>query len=351
MVTKCKGCGIELQYDHPEELGYTPKKEADLCQRCFRMQHYDDAGYSMKQGIDDRQVLRKAVGQDGLIVWVADCLDLEAGLPCETENLFSNRTVLLALTKCDLLPSTLSREKLFRFVQERLKVHRFFPAACCFLRRGNQEDLWNLQKRIQNLCKNQKVLFLGKANAGKSTLLNQLIHSQQLTVTRYPGTTLAFNEITIQDWKYIDTPGLLNQESILLALPERALKTVLPTVPLKPQVYQIYENQSFAIGGLCRIDCFPKAKTTVVFYLGERLQIHRGKIKKSDELWAVHQGTLLSPTTEEHVDQWHLFSFEDLDSKTDLCIYGLGWITVRNMKKAVIRVPSHVTVCKRKAMI
>ena len=53
MAIKCKGCGIELQYDDPNRLGYSPKIGADYCQRCFRMTHYDDAGISMRKGIDE----------------------------------------------------------------------------------------------------------------------------------------------------------------------------------------------------------------------------------------------------------------------------------------------------------
>ena len=39
----CIGCGVHVQTEHPEELGYAPKsaleKEATICQRCFRLKH------------------------------------------------------------------------------------------------------------------------------------------------------------------------------------------------------------------------------------------------------------------------------------------------------------------------
>ena len=36
----CKGCGVVLQSSDAAAIGYTPKMEADYCQRCFRIRHY-----------------------------------------------------------------------------------------------------------------------------------------------------------------------------------------------------------------------------------------------------------------------------------------------------------------------
>ena len=42
MSKKCKGCGVLLQQDDKNAIGYTPKISGDYCQRCFRITHYDD---------------------------------------------------------------------------------------------------------------------------------------------------------------------------------------------------------------------------------------------------------------------------------------------------------------------
>ena len=55
----CKGCGIKLQYDDRDKVGYSPKENAQYCQRCFRIKHYDDLMYSMKTGIKPDEVLKK----------------------------------------------------------------------------------------------------------------------------------------------------------------------------------------------------------------------------------------------------------------------------------------------------
>ncbi len=79
MMTKyCKGCGVRLQDEDREALGYTPKLDKDYCQRCFRIRHYDDVMISMQQGIDGAQVLQRIARYDALILWVVDIFDFEA---------------------------------------------------------------------------------------------------------------------------------------------------------------------------------------------------------------------------------------------------------------------------------
>ena len=41
-MSKCHGCGIELQNFDNKLLGYTKNLDSDLCERCFRIKHYND---------------------------------------------------------------------------------------------------------------------------------------------------------------------------------------------------------------------------------------------------------------------------------------------------------------------
>ena len=41
-MTICKGCGAVLQTTDSKMIGYSPKAEAEYCQRSFRLIHYDD---------------------------------------------------------------------------------------------------------------------------------------------------------------------------------------------------------------------------------------------------------------------------------------------------------------------
>ena len=120
-MTKCRGCGIELQYEDEKAPGYTPKKDSEYCQRCFRLMHYDDLTVSMRKGIDPDEVLNRVAEMDCLILWVADLFDFEAGMIPGINRLLTDKDIILAANKRDILPDTLSPDKCARFIFSRLK--------------------------------------------------------------------------------------------------------------------------------------------------------------------------------------------------------------------------------------
>ena len=121
MTKYCKGCGVRLQDEDREAIGYTPNLEKDYCQRCFRIRHYDDVMISMQKGIDGAQVLQRIARYDALILWVVDIFDFEANMLPGLSRHLPGRDIVMIATKRDLLPQTLSDEKLAMFVLQRLK--------------------------------------------------------------------------------------------------------------------------------------------------------------------------------------------------------------------------------------
>ena len=87
-IVKCKGCGVTLQYDDPNQLGYTPKKDSEYCQRCFRLSHYGDQMVSLKTGIDPDHVVETIQKTKGTLVWVVDGLDIDHGFMDDFNALF-----------------------------------------------------------------------------------------------------------------------------------------------------------------------------------------------------------------------------------------------------------------------
>ena len=79
-MRRCSGCGAILQSEDKTRIGYTPKEDSSYCQRCFRLIHYDDLTISMKTGIDPDAVLNGIADMDGMILYVADLFDFEAGM-------------------------------------------------------------------------------------------------------------------------------------------------------------------------------------------------------------------------------------------------------------------------------
>ena len=52
MTKYCKGCGVLLQNEDENALGYVPTLDASYCQRCYRIRHYGDVTINMQQGIE-----------------------------------------------------------------------------------------------------------------------------------------------------------------------------------------------------------------------------------------------------------------------------------------------------------
>ena len=194
---------------------------------------------------------------------------------------------------------------------------------------------------------------MGVANAGKSTVLNHLLASKDLTTSQNPGTTLDLVPIPFEDYTIYDTPGIENTHSLLTHLQPKDLKTVIPTKPIRPFVSQIFEDQSFAAAGLARLDVVVSGKATVVGYFSRSLSIHIGKLSNEDALWQKHLNGMLVPCVDTSLLTMHTFHAPKLEGeKMDVCIHGLGWFCISGQVKDVyVKVHKGIQVTFRKAMI
>lgn len=349
-MTKCKGCGVTLQTEFPGQPGYTPKAGSTYCQRCFRLIHYDDLTMSMKKGIDPDEVVEKIAGMDALILWVVDLFDFEAGMISGINRKLSGHDIIMAATKRDLLPATVGSEKLADFVFARLKEQGITIRELILVSANSDEGLNDIREAVAEYSNGRPVVVMGRANSGKSTLLNRLMKDNALTMSRYPGTTLDFNEIEIDGYRYIDTPGIEIDHSLLMDVEEKDLKTISLASTVKPVVFQLRGNQSFAVGGLVRLDLSGCEKASCVWYCSDRLQIHRSKLENADELWQKHYGGMLSPVGEQK--DFVKYSRRKNDEKMDVVIDGLGWACISGkVENVTVHVPKGIGVTFRKAML
>lgn len=347
---KCKGCGVELQDQFENEIGYTPDLNKGYCQRCFRLSHYGDVMYSLKQGIPADKVLTSLQHEQGILAWVVDLFDFESGFIPDFNEVFKDRTIILVVTKSDLLMNVLTPEKCIEFIQSRCKaLHIHYDGLIVNGIYGKEEAL-EIKHALKHYAKGHKVIVAGKANAGKSTFLNSLMGTDALTTSRYPGTTIDFNPLVIDDeLTIIDTPGIEGSYSMIMEVEEKDLKTVCPFVPIKPSVYQAYSDQMYAIGGLVRLDLIGVKKASFVTYISNRIKIHRSNYNSGDAMWKKHKGSLFAPSVK---GDYKLVEYGPFKDKSDIVIHGLGWITLSgNYEKIRLHVPKNVYVTVRKAMI
>ena len=346
----CKGCGVKLQTIDKDKVGYSPKEGSEYCQRCFRLIHYDDLTVSMRQGIDPDTIIHKVAEMDTLILWVVDLFDFEASMIPGLNRKFLEKDIILVATKRDLLPSTLGSEKLAKFVYGRLKEYGISIKELILTEQDDEKGYRDIEEAVKEYANGREVAVIGRANAGKSTMLNHLLHKDILTASKYPGTTLDFNRITHNGIVYIDTPGIEIEGSILMEVEENVLKQILPKHSIKPRVFQLKGDQSFALGGLVRIDCIGCEKASIVFYCSDDLPIHRGKVENADMNWEKHYGEMYTPIA-MHSD-FEIHSSKKEEEKYDVVVHGLGWIATHGtIKNIVVKTPKNVNVTFRKAML
>ena len=349
-MAKCLGCGIELQSTNASAAGYTPKEDVQYCQRCFRLRHYGDFNSALLPSDDNQEIFASITKIDALFFWVVDLFDFESSFVENINRHLKGKDIIMILTKRDLLPPTLSQNKLNRFVKSRLREYDVSVLGYVVTGDYGQDGREEIIAAIETYRDGRDVVFFGMANAGKSTLLNSVFENQTITTSPYPGTTLATNYFTWEDFRIYDTPGYNNKYSVLWNVDLGQLKIILPEKLVAPRIFQIHEDQSYAIGGIARLDIKTKEEVSAVFYFASDLPLHRGKLESADVLWQKHMGTLLQPTLQDKT-----MKKRDIAQKSeniDIVIPGLGWVSLKgSFQEIMLWIHPDLFVTTREAMI
>ena len=358
MGAYCKGCGVMLKNERKDQIGYVPTLDAIYCQRCFKIRNYGDVVFSMQQGIESNKTFSKINEIDAIVFWIVDLFAFESSLIPKLNQKLPGKDIIMVLTKRDLLPKTLSIEKISSFVQERLAQENIKVKdilLCSDLLKQSAEAIQSiefLEQAIVYYRQDKDVIFMGMANVGKSTILNHLNQNKVLTTSCNPGTTLDLIPIVQDGYTIYDTPGIENGHSVLTYLSNKDLKTVIPVKTIRPFVSQIFEDQSFAAAGLARLDIKVKGKASVVAYFSRSVSIHRGKLENADSLWQNHLNGMLSPCLDTSLLTMHTYHSKMKGDKMDIVIHGFGWFCVSGaIEEISVKVHKGIYVTFRKAMI
>ena len=330
----CQGCGILLQDQNVLQEGYTTSLDNDLCQRCFRMRNYGEYQVVVKSNEEYLKILETVSKTNDLVVYVTDLLNLEKNIE-EIRNMMSNKMILV-LNKIDVLPKSVKETKLIQYLESK-DIH-FEDVIVISVNKNYNID--TLLKKIKYHQTSKNVYVVGHTNAGKSSLINQLIHNysdnnQELTMSPLPSTTLNMVHIDINEHlTLIDTPGLVDVGSILNHVDEKMVKKISPKKEIKPRTYQLRKNQSLVIEDLVRIDYVEGEKNSFTLFISNDLRVKRFlNIIQHDDLKDKNKIT-------------YPVKYDE-----DLVISGLGFIKIVNKGVIDLYIDKDVESFMRKSLI
>lgn len=322
-MNKCHGCGIVLQDEDINKLGFTKNIDSELCERCFRIKHYNDYKRVIKDNNYVLDLLKK-IDPEALVVLVIDIINIPETF--ELINKCIKNDILLVFSKADLLPSEMYEGKLDKIAKS-LNIS-YVDKLLVSSNKNYNLDL--LMEKINQHKKTNNVYFVGFSNSGKSTLLNKIIYdytdlNENITTSLLPSTTLDLIEIKIDDdLAIIDTPGLLEEGNLIDVVDQNHLNKIMPKKKINPKVYQVKGSQLINIEDIITIGL---TDSNIVLYISNALKVTREYNKKINGL-----------------------EF-DLNKDEDLVIPGLGFISFKTKAHVVIKTNYKLNIFKRNKLI
>lgn len=361
----CTGCGVKIQTEEPNQLGYAPpsslEKELVVCQRCFRLKHYNEV-QDVSLTDDDFLKILNGIGQkDALIVKIVDIFDFNGSWLPGIQRFAGKNPVLLIGNKMDLVPKAVKQKKLIEWMRKEAKNLGLLPKDVFLVSAAKGGNIKDAAAAIDEYRNGRDVYIVGCTNVGKSTFINRIIkevtgEGDVITTSHFPGTTLDIIQIPLDDGRaLIDTPGIINHHQMAHFVDKQDLKIITPKKEIKPRIYQLNEGQTLFFGGLSRFDYLSGGRKSFTCYLSNDLNIHRTKLENADELYQNHVGEMLTPPRENQVSSFpelvrHEFMIKE--AKTDIVFSGLGWVTVNESGvKVAAHVPKGVQVMIRRSLI
>lgn len=292
MIKKCIGCGVVLQDEKKDELGYTPDIKNDYCKRCFRLKNY---GEKKCESIDEEKIFKKVNKSNGIAFFLLDFLNINR----ETIGIFKKIKIpkVLVISKCD----TLRKDMKFTKIKNWLKSVYNVSDEIIFISNKNAQKNANIFK-IMEYNHFNTAFIMGVTNAGKSTFINSLLKSsnikKEIVVSNKPNTTLDFIRMSILGYTIYDTPGFS-----YTGFNER-----LANREIKPITYQIKAGTGIIINET--INIYFEENNSVTLYLANN------NVKRDYKMDIPDKKTSM------------------LDN-SDLVIPGLGFINIKN--KTIVR--------------
>ena len=339
MNKKCLGCGSMMQVENPQLEGFVDAKDYNsslICKRCFRMKYYGEYYPINKKNDEFIDIVKSINNTDDLVLYVVDLFTISHNI--NIIHKYLSNVIIMVITKRDIMPKSIKNSKLIKFVEELNEKYNILDTV--IVSSFNNEGLDELYNKIKQYQTSKKVYVVGSTNAGKSTLVNKLVKNystevSNITASIMPSTTL--NQINVKltdDLTLIDTPGIVDETSMINFVNSKLLKKITPKKEIKPITYQINKGKSIEIDEIARVDYNYGNKNSFTLFMSNGLKISQVNI---------------TTHTEKYKDlEKHVFP---LEGNQDIVINGLGYIKITGPGEVTIWAPKNVDVSLRSSMI
>ena len=119
MIRKCLGCGVNLQSNDKEKLGYIKEdklESANYCERCFKLINYGEfktVDIDSNEYIDIYKNINKS---DDLVLFLVDIFNINKSI--EMINKYIDNRIILVITKYDILPKSTKENKIIEKIKK-----------------------------------------------------------------------------------------------------------------------------------------------------------------------------------------------------------------------------------------
>lgn len=324
-MSKCEGCGVNLQNTNPLDLGYVVNLDKTLCERCFRIRNYNEYKIVSKSNEDYINILESVNKTDDLVILTVDLFNIK---DIDTIFKYITKKVLLVLTKRDILPKSCYDENFIKYFSK----YNVIDTVVVSSDKNYNIDL--LYSKINEYKTTNNVIVVGFTNSGKSTLINKLIYNYSnlntyITTSNLPSTTIDTLSIKLnEELSLIDTPGLLSIGDIINYIDGDTIKRVIPNKEINPITYQVKTTETIYIDKFVNLVL---SDNNITIYCSNNLNINR--------------------VYKEDIDETKVCHVIDIEPNQDVVVEGLCFIKFTKKEQIKLYTVKDVNVYKRDSLI